>query len=436
MKKFLPHQEKAYAYSKDRARVAFFMQMRLGKTLVAIRWAERFEPILVIAPRAVLKSWEDELLDEGYAYEDIQTFRGTFDQKMEWLKEPVKWNLINYEGVEACFPVIKQRWDCIILDESTKIKNPAARITKIINKNTVFVPNRAVLTGLPNPESLMDYFEQMKFLYGSFMGCDVFYHFRNKFFYKNYYEYLPTTWGEKKILESLNQLAFTLTRDEAGIGGKKFYERRFVEINAAQKELYNQIADKWAYTYKEETQTTKWVTVRLQWLMRVAGGFTPEGLLISDAKFQELLYLLKNELEKGEPVVVWFKHTCELEYANLFFTEKKYTCSTFYSKNPKGHLDWVEEKTQLLFAQGKCGQYGLDFSRASVSVYFSNWWDGEIRAQTEDRIIHPLSKTSALYIDILTEDTVDPDVQEKVCGKMITAGRIQKELARKWLKNT
>jgi hypothetical protein len=39
-KSFWPHQEQAMAYALERDRIALFMEMRCGKTPVAVRWAK------------------------------------------------------------------------------------------------------------------------------------------------------------------------------------------------------------------------------------------------------------------------------------------------------------------------------------------------------------------------------------------------------------
>ena len=40
LRKLMPHQADALAYANQNSAIALFMEMRLGKTLVAIRWAQ------------------------------------------------------------------------------------------------------------------------------------------------------------------------------------------------------------------------------------------------------------------------------------------------------------------------------------------------------------------------------------------------------------
>lgn len=72
MKTFMPHQKKAYDWALPLARAAFFMEMRLGKSLPALRWAKtKSQDNLILAPKAALPGWKEELLDEGVKPIDI-----------------------------------------------------------------------------------------------------------------------------------------------------------------------------------------------------------------------------------------------------------------------------------------------------------------------------------------------------------------------------
>ncbi|MFH1394652.1 MAG: SNF2-related protein, partial [Candidatus Omnitrophota bacterium] len=97
MRELFGHQKRVLEWTSSRSKIALFLQMRLGKTLVAIRWVQLAEtPIkaLVIAPLSVLHVWESELHKENVEIAHIRTMTGTPPQRAKVLKSlPYGWIL-------------------------------------------------------------------------------------------------------------------------------------------------------------------------------------------------------------------------------------------------------------------------------------------------------------------------------------------------------
>ena len=429
-------QEKALNYAKPLARAALFMEMRLGKTTVAIRWAEfnKLNRVLILCPDAVKPSWINELQQEQVADEDIMDLNFVGEEKrIYYAKFPANWFLITYQSVLHGPQILDLQWDGIILDESTKIRNPQAEITKLLKKKRDNFGYRMVLSGLPDPESRLDYYEQMAFLYDSFMHCCTYWEFRRKFFRQLGFEWKCDKYIEGKIKDEVGRLAFVMTRKEAGIGSKKLKTVLKVEMNKEQRELLKQIDE--GFEFKSQNsqdygEETKWVPVTYIWQGIIAGGFTPHGILISDNKYKQILHLLKGEL-RNEKVVIWFKHTWELEYGIKFLNENNIKAIPFSGKDKSQVSYFTNGNAQVICAQAKCGQYGLDWSISSTAIYYSNWYDAEVRAQSEDRIVHPKKKEPLLYIDLVTEESIDEDVVEILNHKRLSSKNFMNELAKR-----
>lgn len=436
MRKFLNHQIPAFEYAKENKKIALFMEMRLGKTLVTIRWAEQpaIKRVLVVAPLPVVRVWEDEILMEEWAEEDIQIIHGSLKKRREALKNKVaRWFLINYEGLLATPEVLDLKFDCIILDESTKIRNPQAKVTKLIQDNAKDIPFKAVLSGLPDPESALDFFEQMRFLHGEFLRCHNYWSFKRCYFFTIGYTNITPKRTKEAINNALKNLAFSMTRKQAGINVPKVYEKRYVQLNAKQKKLNKQIDKGFEYKIGKEEQSTRWVPVQYSWYSSIAGGFTPEGKFLSDAKLKEIVSLLKGDL-KDEQVVIWFRYTREIEYVSKELKKLKYKVGIFTGASKDDSELFKRKKIQIICAQGKCGQYGLNWSVASTAIYYSNWYDGEIRAQSEDRILHPQKKEPLLYIDLICADSIDEDVVAILRKKKLNSQQFSEALQDRWLK--
>lgn len=430
MKKFYGYQQDAFDWAQDRNEVAFFLEMRLGKTLIASRWAESksLDKILVVCPLPVVGVWQDHL------YSDLISstiLSGTPAQKIKLLEaQDTRWYITNYEasyvhGKETTrlVPSIISdlHWDCIILDESPYIRNPKAKRTKAIKKYFRYTPYKALLSGLPDPEGPLDYYEQMAFLgNNSFLGCDSYWKFRVKFFKQGWteWDWIPRKGSLDKIKAAVNEAAFVLTRKQAGIGSKKIRSKRYVKLPPHIRKAYNALER----DFELGDYTTKWVISRNVGLARLAGGQSDDPMYWHAAKLNELLYLLQGDL-KREQVVVWFRFNSELYAAEMELKSHGITCGSITGKvkQPDRHVlekKFKKNKFRVFLVQVKCGKFGLDYSTSDTAIYYSNSYEFEERSQSEDRIIHPEKTTPCLIIDIIAEDTVDEDV----CAAIDTKG--------------
>jgi len=436
---FLPHQQKALAYASGRSRIALFMEMRLGKTSVAIRWARDagFRRVLVIAPLSALDDWLSELKIEGVPAVDItDLYPLSKPARLETADGGTGWFLINYDALRIQPALCNAGWDCVIVDESTKIRNPQAKITKTLISEFADVPARAILTGLPNPEGPDDYFSQMQFLHGSFMGFRNFWAWRHGLFHAAEFTpwlWLPNPGTREKIKEAVHSAAFIMTRKEANIGSRKIYNTRTVEMTPKQKSLYTEVFKKFQFEYIE----TNYATVRDVWLARLAGGFSPDREnpeLLSNAKYNVVLDLIQGEL-KGQQVVIWFRFNEELEYVTTMLNSKKIKTTSFNGASSRAERFRVRDAFQRGMYQVICGQiqvgkFSMNLSAASTAIYYSNSYEAEARAQSEDRIVHVTKAQPLLYIDLVTKHTLDEAVVEALKDKHGDSASFNRRLQR------
>lgn len=423
----LQHQRNALDWASTRLRVALFMEMRLGKTRVAIHWAEQHKgPKLVVCPLSVLPVWESELAICGLEGVSARGFRGIFPQE-----RGLGWFLINYELLRRNPELLSMGWQCIILDESPVIKNPRAKITKILSSDRVMhIPCRAILTGLPAPEGPQDYFTQFRFLLDRFMGCDTFWKWKYRHTrtreYSNF-EMYQSSFDE--LREEVKANSYRLTRKQAGIGGKKIYSKRFVDLPPKLEKVYR-IAKR-EYTFDDQEYNLTMVVRHL--LHRMAGGALAP--VQSYHKVQEIYALLRGELREQQ-VVIWCAFLSEIKMLKESLARLGTTVAVIRGATPKGlrelrRKQFQRGRLQILICQTRCARYGLDMSSASAAIYFSNLWGWDDRRQSEDRVIHPLKKEPSLIIDIVARGTIDEDIIKALQTKKVTSGSVFRDIARK-----
>ena len=435
-----PWQHEALDYAIPRKRIALFMEMRLGKTPVSIRWtkARGAQRVLLVAPLSTLLgqlNWQGELNREGIhpvmlsqipTNDRMAAVRPSSIASGSWRRWWARgWFCVNYEALRTQPELLAGPWDAIILDESTRIRNPKAQVTKLLLNHTSHVPMRALLSGLPNPESAMDYFCQFKFRDGHFLHYDNFWAFKQAHYYQGW-----TSWDWRlkkkalgKIRDYIHNESFTLTRKEAGVGSTKHREQRSVQLNATQRQIMKQVRRDFAV---DETET-KWVPVTHMWLQRLAGGFHPiTHELVNDSKIRLVEELLVDQFRK-QPVVIWFKFTAEiLAVAKWLKQRTKIKFETVHGATPKSDRPQIQERfqegsTQVVLLQVKLGRYGWNLSRSNTALYYSNTYEFEDRSQSEDRIIHLTKKTPCLYIDLVTMGTPDEEVVAALGDKRLNA---------------
>jgi hypothetical protein len=460
----MPHQVNAFDYAMREKCPAFFLEMRCGKTLVTIRWAKSLSGvrrILIIAPLTVLETWERELREEGESFTTCYGFSAIKRREAiaeAWFKgeERRHWLLMNYEGLLNLGEVrtVKRKdgrirrirqvpgvaflpWCIVGLDESTKIKNPSAQITKVCIGGFRNVSHRALLTGLANPEGDLDLVSQFLFLDGHFMGHTDFWHARNELFEKKGYQWVHREGVKARIKQYVHRRAFVMTAAQAGMPSRVQYQTRRVEPSPAQRRMYKQVEDEYAAVLLSgEEVSTQWVLTQRLWLQRIAGGFDPEENLLSSAKSDELKSLLKGELANRK-VIVWFKFRAELEHCREVLTKAGISCVSLMGgetlRSRTGKLETFRGRTRVLLAMEKLS-FGFDASVADTAIYYSNEWSNQDRSQSEKRIVHPKKKRTHLIIDLVTRGTIDEEVVKAVKEKKFESKFFMSKLEEEFLK--
>jgi len=429
------YQQKGIEFGLERDAFALFWEMRLGKTITIIKTFKQkgCKKILVICPKSVINTWIRELKLENIDALQIDTVLARNEILNTVIKAMPGWYITNYETLIR-EDISDMSWDGIILDEAEKIKDPSTQISKVLaghfdqtDGETLdkyrYIPNRAILTGTPAPETLLNYFQQLKFLHGEFAGTSSFWKFKNSFFrHVGNNKYTPYLGIKEVLSKHLAENCFVLQRDQVGIGSKKIYEVRDTDLSPEMRKLYDEFESTWM---TKEFQV-QFAIAAYSHLRQMSGGFHKNMQLESHHKLDELKGILKNDL-KGERVIIWCafrkeikaiinalpKDSAEAFTGDTSIAKKKYLEDIFAYRNRK-----KDNKIKYLVCQTKTGCRGVDFAGADQAIYFSNELGCLYRHQSEDRIIHPEKEVPLLYIDIAANNTICPDILDALKSKI------------------
>jgi hypothetical protein len=226
----------------------------------------------------------------------------------------------------------------------------------------------------------------------------------------------PAKGASEKIARMIAARAFVLRRSDAGIECRVNRQRREVAMPPRVKRAYATAERDYVLEFDgREIAKTMTAAARWTWMRQMCGGHV-DGELVWPGKIKELLRLLRGELAR-DPVVVWFAYNPEIDAAHAALERARITSYRIYGLDPRPRRDaWVESwrrgEARVLLAQMAALDRGVDLSLADTAIYYSTRASGEMRAQTEERIIHPAKDRSLLLIDLVVPRTVDEDVVE------------------------
>ncbi|KAH7088330.1 SNF2 family N-terminal domain-containing protein [Paraphoma chrysanthemicola] len=194
-------------------------EMGLGKTIQAISFVaglhyskQLTKPVIVVCPATVMKQWVNEfhrwwpalrvsilhtsgsgMLDtrredrleremELRSYGDYDTTLTGAGKQAKKILEKVKRDghvlVTTYSGLQTYSEfLIPTEWECAILDEGHKIRNPNTSIT--IHCKELRTPNRIILSGTPMQNNLTELWSLFDFVFPMRLGTLV--NFRNQF---------------------------------------------------------------------------------------------------------------------------------------------------------------------------------------------------------------------------------------------------------------
>lgn len=174
--------------------------MGLGKTLQLLAFMARLvednpaiDPMLVVAPVALLQNWKQELeqffepgtlpllVAYGSELEDLKLPRNAIDQRLReeaglvnflrpnWA-DGAKLVLTTYETLRNLeFSFAPQPWSVMICDEAQRIKNPAAMVTRAVKKQKAAF--KVACTGTPVENTLADLWCLFDFVQPGLLGA-------------------------------------------------------------------------------------------------------------------------------------------------------------------------------------------------------------------------------------------------------------------------
>lgn len=419
-KKLRDYQVQMFCYAKKRAHFALFAEMRLGKTLTAIRIVNSYKEnernlVLIVAPFSAWDGWATDLHDEGIELHHID---GIKSQRLRILKDAKSgWYITNYEAWRSIGKeLINIEWNVCILDESDIIKNPKAKVSKFFTSHFRDVDHRGILTGTPDPESDLDFYQQVHFQNEHIFKEKTFYQFRHNWCEpRGLYDYGIRRTLHDKFRRTLAANCFFIKRSDVNLGGKQIVQKRYVKLDSKHRAMYDTLEREFILESFEDNvfKSTMESFATYIWQRQLASGVV-DGRLSWSGKVDELVNIVVKQLQH-EQIVVWASFDVELYAIEEAMNKNNVSCKVLNGKvDHKTRTQYKREfqkgTFRILIIQPEIFKYGTDLSAASTLIYYSLPVSAKTYRQSKDRTIDIAKANGVLIIYLLSKDTVDEDI--------------------------
>lgn len=427
MKKLRDYQKDSLAFTMPIAHPGVGMEMRMGKTLVAIRRIKLYadcRSVLVVGPYSTLANWFDDLTEEG---EDFVHIYGSREKRLKLLESAQDvirygsrkryWVITNKEIYLSVPEIAGPKWDVVVFDESSSIKEPPGyrkgsrepNITKFYLEHFRGAKHRWILTGDLMPESPLNCFCQMRFLDPNIFQEKTFWQFRHTHFYRIGFDWRVKPESLPYIQSRIASAMIIIHRSDVNMAGIKEYQRRMVELPKDLRKMYLTVEEKFLLEIAgREINSTIYATQSYLWMRRLCGGFIDTSFA-SGHKVDALVELLRGDL-KNQQAVIWAQYKAEvLMLSNML------KCPYIMGSIDPMHRDKIRRKFQngehpYVVIQPETMKMGSKWSAADAMVYYSAPDRNTTRRQTEDRMVDMESRKGALIIDLCCFDTIEEDI--------------------------
>ena len=463
------HQKKALEMSWDKEVFAYFMEMGTGKSKVLIDNiamlynAGKIDGALIVAPKGVYKNWFDG---------EIPTHMPDYIEKKVglWRTKPDAPDLkplfstgaelhiliMNVEafstkkGMDFAKKFLSSHKTLMGIDESTTIKNPAAKRTKNIVSLSPLTKYRRILTGSPVTKSPLDLFTQCYFLDPFLLDQSSYYVFRTRYAVcrkinvsGRSVEIVVGYRNLGELSEKLKPFSYRVLKDDCLDLPKKTFVKRTVELTDEQKKLYKQMKQEAIAFLNGKMVTSATVITQLMRLHQITcGHFTSNDGTVQDVKSNRIGQLMDLLEEMEGKAVIWAHYRYDIRKI-VEAISKKYgenAVVTYYGDTSTDDRQKAIKKIQdpespvrFIVGTPQTGGYGITLTGASTMIYYSNGYDLEKRMQSEARIDRICQEKPMTYIDLIAEDTIDTKIVKSLRNKVNIASEIMGEDLKAWI---
>ena len=460
------HQRKAFYMSRDKEAFGLLMEQGTGKSKVIIDNAaylyanNKINALVVIAPNGVHRNWLSKELPvhmpdwcpyESIYYKSgqntIKKHREKFDAVIgaENCLKVFSFNVEAFVSSVAVFYMMKilsSHNVMLVVDESSRIKKPGAKRTKMITKFSKNAKYRRILTGTPVTKGPEDVYSQFKFLDPNILGYDSFYSFRARYCVMGGFDNreIVSYQNIDELTKNIEGHSFRVLKKDCLDLPKKIYQRYAIKLTSDQQKIYKDLQKEYIAELEGKTVSAPEAITRFLRLQQITCNWFPteDGIQMINADNPRLSALISILGEIQSKVIIWARFKADIRAIGQALGE---SAVSYYGDIPTDERETAvdrfqnDPKIKYFIGQPQSGGIGLTLTAADYAIYYSNSFDLETRLQSEDRCHRIGTTKNVTYIDIEAKGTIDSKIIEALRDKKNLADAITKDPRSVFLNN-
>lgn len=403
------HQKESVNKALNENGYGLFLDTGCGKTLCGIEIAKHLGKTLVLCPLSIIETaWIDDCHKFYPELKIVNCWSNSKQKRLEALKSNADIYVMNYESFKILKnEIYKKDFKCMIVDESSVMKNMKSQITTDILSCVEFIPRRYVLSGCPTPNHNLEIFPQMKFCNSDMFGNNYL-GFQASYFHQdleNPHVWYQTQDDKDRFFRKLSEGSVFVNKEDCVELPDKIFSIKEFNLDKEQRKYYNDILNDIKEHINEWSKFE--FTAKLMKLREVVSGFViQKDGSVSNFKTNKNSVLEDTLCEIGDKqVIVWCQFIHEIEKLAEKFGGVALTSKT------KNHDDIIRKfkngDIKLLFAHPKLLGKGATFTSCTYNIYYSLSFSYEEFKQSQDRIHRIGQKNKCTYIILQGKDTID-----------------------------
>ncbi len=451
-----PHQQAAVELLASRGSGMLALDMGCGKSRTALELIRRWNCrcVLILCPKSVVRVWPHEFAKHlpGASWRVLPLDWGTVKVRAEAILSevicaeadgaPIAVTL-NYDSLtHKPMPdtLASIRWDCLVMDESHRLKAHTGRQSQVTGQLALRIPHRLALTGTPMPHSPLDIWAQFRAIEPRVYGPN-FWRFRDRYAVTRRRTTREGREYEEVVgyrnLDELQQRMAPWTyrvRSEDVLDLPDCVDmHRYCLLSPSAQRIYHDLETRLVADIGDGIVTASNALVRLLRLAQVANGFVADELTEEEHRIDEgkaeLLADVLEDLPVTEPLVVFGRFHNDLDTIHRVGRAAGRTTSEL-SGRVNELQQWQGGETDILAVQLQAGGLGVDLTRARYQVYYALSYSLGDYLQTRKRIHRPGQTRAVTYIHLLAAGTVDEQVAEALRQRKEVVGAVVEGLRR------
>lgn len=430
LKDAFPYQREAVEAIKDLPYSAIFHEQGLGKTKIAIDlllyWLEYkdIDTVIIVTKKQLVQNWIYEFKTHTALNPKILSSNKL--DNFYVLNSASRVIVTNFEVFitenERLSLFLKSRNTAVIVDESTKIKNPESNLAQSFFELAPLFKIRTIMTGTPVANRPYDIWAQIYFLdSGMSLGCD-FKEFKKETDLSND---LAEGGIKRELFEGAVSSIFdkikSFTVRETKNSGiislpAKKYHSVWCDFEEKQHQMYESVRNELQILVQKGDETildeSEASLKRLLRLVQIASNprLVDDLYCVYSGKEQKLDSLIREIVARGEKAIVWSSFIENIDYFYKKYKDLNPTRIHGRMAIDDRNLSVAKFKggeSSVLFATPQSAKEGLTLTIANNVIFYDRGFNLDDYLQAQDRI-HRISQTKECNIyNLMISDSID-----------------------------